>query len=798
MADCLIIGFNDSEFAEFVGMTQAMGLDSGAYRDLNLAYVDHEGRPYRSMDLLSLLHGPGGTRPERGFSNTDFLWPTILYLGSFLERHGFSFDYVNRFQAEREELRAKLERGDVLTVAITTTLYVSPQPILEIISFIRGCDERVKIVVGGPYVANQVQMIEREGLQQLFGFIGADYYVISQEGEQTLAQLLAALKSGAGCGNVPNLAYREGGGYVFTGESLERNTLEENPVDYARFGAGEVGEFVSLRTAKSCPFSCAFCGFPQRAGKYTYLAVDLVEQELNRLADLGSVSTITFLDDTFNVPKPRFKELLRMMIRNRYGFRWNSFYRSDHGDEEAIELMRDAGCEGVFLGVESGSDAMLKRMNKSSRRQHYMKAIPLFRQAGISTYASFIVGFPGETEETVEETLSLVEEARPEYFRAQLWYCDPMTPIWHRREEFGVQGSAFNWSHATMDQQMACDLIDRVFLAASGAIWLPQNGFEQWSTFYLQRRGFSKPRLNEFLRRWNEAVREQLLAPERETISPPLLARLAAVCRPDGDGAASLPAALDAAPGPAYRRAERYWRDELARPAGGDLRQALRAAAAPAGDPVTWRGRAGAAVAALADGLGAGAEVLAAAAFGSLLSRVAGQEGPWLIATVPAAPGSPRLVPVRVPEHWDATFAELVQRLGAQARLAAEHARYARPLLHGPLRRSLGGAAVPAVQAACLVASGGAVPVLGEVPELAREVGLELRVDPRDGGWDLELHAAAGWCGPGALHDLGAYLLEILAQAAGDPAVVVGEIALGGVAQAAGRGAPAGDEAFDF
>ncbi|PYX77907.1 MAG: PhpK family radical SAM P-methyltransferase, partial [Acidobacteria bacterium] len=163
----------------------------------------------------------------------------------------------------------------------------------------------------------------------------------------------------------------------------------------------------------------------------------------NSLRELGNVTTLTFIDDTFNVPKARFKEILRMMIRNKYEFKWNCLYRSDHGDEEAIELMGRAGCEGVFLGVESGSDRMLEKMNKSARRKDYLKAIPLLRNAGISTYASLIIGFPGETYDTVQETISLVEEAQPEYFRAQLWYCDPVTPIWKKREEFGIRGSGF-------------------------------------------------------------------------------------------------------------------------------------------------------------------------------------------------------------------------------------------------------------------------------------------------------------------------------------------------------------------
>ena len=266
--------------------------------------------------------------------------------------------------------------------------------------------------------------------------------------------------------------------------------------------------------------------FPRGPGKYKYLDVGLVEQELNAIREIGTVTTLTFIDDTFNVPKARFKEMLRMMIDNQYGFKWNCFYRSDHGDEEAIELMGKAGCEGVFLGVESGSDAMLEKMNKTARRKDYQEAIPLLRKAGISTYASLIIGFPGETYETVKETIDFIEECQPDFFRAQLWYCDPLTPIWDEREKYAIAGSGFSWSHKTMDSETACDLIDRIFLCTENSIWLPQFGFEQWSTFYLQRKGMSVEKLKTFLTCFNAVIRERLIYSDRKEIDPDLLTSL--------------------------------------------------------------------------------------------------------------------------------------------------------------------------------------------------------------------------------------------------------------------------------
>ena len=523
MLDCVIVGYNDFDFESYIGMVRAMGTDSGAYRDLDLAFIDYQGRPTRSMDVLNHFYHEGREEPRRPFSNVDFTWPVVLYLGTYLHRRGFSFDFVNLFQLEKEKLKDLLSTQDVLTVAITTTLYVTAHPIMEIISFIKKHNEKAKLVIGGPYVDNQFKMMQGEELERLFKYIGADFYVFSNEGEETLAKLLAALKYGGDLGEINNLAYREGERFRCTRRVPEANSLEENMVDYSLFDPQDLSAAVSIRTAKSCPFSCSFCGFPERAGQYTYMSVDLVEKELNALNDLG-VIMVSFLDDTFNVPKQRFQEILRMMIRNRYGFKWNSFYRSDHGNEETIELMGRAGCEGVFIGMESGSDAMLKAMNKTSRKHHYAAAIPRLRDAGVSTYASLIFGFPGETRDTVRETLDFIEETRPDFYRAQLWYADPITPIWHRREEVGLQGMAFNWSHATMDCQTACELIEESMFSVENSVWMPQYGFEQWSTFYLQRKGMSMDQIKVFVNCFNALVKEKLL--HRRNQDPRLLENL--------------------------------------------------------------------------------------------------------------------------------------------------------------------------------------------------------------------------------------------------------------------------------
>lgn len=564
--DCLLIGFNDTDFPEFVEMIRGMGEDTGTFRDLNLAFADIDGSPYRCMDLLNRLLEEAGLAAEDPYENCDFVWPVILYLGSYLHKRGFSFDYVNLFHREKESLAAKLATTTYRAIAITTTVYVSPHPIVEIIQFLRSAGVDAPVVVGGPYISNQQKVMPQDDLAMLFSLLGGDIYVISSEGEATLEKVLTRLRAGQGLNDIPNLAVRSGESeFTFHPLETEKNELADEPVNYRLFGGAEIGEFVSLRTAKSCPFACSFCGFPQRAGKYTYVGLDAVAGELDAIAELGTVSMLTFLDDTFNVPKSRFKDILRLMIERKYGFRWNSFYRSDHGDAETIELMAESGCEGVFLGIESGSDTMLKLMNKSSRRADYAFALQKFREVGITTYGSFIVGFPGETQVTVNETIELIETHAPTFYRAQLYYLDPATPVWRDREKLGISGGGFEWEHPTMTNREASDIIERMFREIKNSTWAPQHGFEDWSIYYLQRRGFSIDEVVSFVAGFNRLVKMKFEPDRSGAASQRILDELAHIARTTRQRFLSAPPLRAAAPreGPAVQTTSTPARREL-------------------------------------------------------------------------------------------------------------------------------------------------------------------------------------------------------------------------------------------
>lgn len=529
LIDCLFIGHNEMEFTQYEKSVKQMGVHSGAYRDLELNFIQYNHKPYSAPGIFNLFYCGGNNESRSPMHVGETFNLAIAYLGTYLNKRGFAFEYVNSFQYEKERLKNLLTKEKILTVAIPTTLYVSVFPINEIVSFIKKYNREAKIIIGGPFVSTQVRNHDPMVLQYSLESIAADFYVNSSQGEATLTKIIRSLKNNQSIKEIENIYYKTDSGYVSTPLLKENNQLSQNMVNWDLFTQG-VDRYVNVRTSISCPFTCSFCGFPEHAGKYQTASVPDIEAELNRLARIKSLKSVHFIDDTFNVPKERFKEILRMMIKNRYPFRWHSHFRCQFADEETVELMKESGCEGVFLGIESGSDQILKNMNKSASSDKYRRGIELLEKHHILTYGSFIIGFPGETDDTVHDTVSFIKNSGIDFFRTQLWYCDTITPIWKEREKYNITGSNFEWSHATMDSKRAADIIDEIFLSIDSPTWVPQYNFEFDGIFHLLHRDFTTDQVKNFLGSFNRGIREKLQNPSQREISFNVIKEIGAIC----------------------------------------------------------------------------------------------------------------------------------------------------------------------------------------------------------------------------------------------------------------------------
>jgi len=531
--DCLLIGPNEMNFSEYEANVRKMGIHSGAYRDLQLNFINYQNKPHHAMELFNSFCSsiPIDGRIIKPVSLGEILSPAISYLGTFLTKHGLTFDYINAFQEEKDELEEKFKNKNILSIAITTTLYISPFPIMEIVNFIKKYNQTARIIIGGPFVATQIRVVDRETLEYLFESIGADFYVDSAQGEATLVKIISALKNNEPFDQINNIYYQTNRGYVSTPILKENNRLAENMVNWDLFKDRNI-EYAAMRTSISCPFSCAYCGFPEHAGDFQYAPAEALEAELNSLLANNPIKSLNFTDDTFNIPQTRFKEILKRLSKRKNKIKWNSFYRCQYADRETVELMKESGCEGVFMGIESGSNQILKNMNKASNIEKYYEGIALLKEYGIITHASFIIGFPGETEETVKETIHFIENSKVDFYRCQLWYFEHITPIGRQKEKYNIEGSNFEWSHATMDSKTACDWIDQILFKFDDPIRLPYY-FDFFDIFRLIHRGLSMEQVKNFLRNFNGSVKKKLNDPSQKETDNNMILKIKGSFVPD-------------------------------------------------------------------------------------------------------------------------------------------------------------------------------------------------------------------------------------------------------------------------
>jgi p-methyltransferase len=502
--DCLVLGYDDDTERLFARLATAAP-DSVEHRTFLRNHVTIDGVRSTYMDALNHVVGRGprwrgaATRPFYHVGEVTNL--AALYLTSYLRERGCAVEMIGLVSAERDALLAVLGRGDgPAVVAITTTFYEDESAVAHLTRLVKDHCPGAVVVAGGPLVQNLFHDLDPAAFQATLLAMGADVYVHEVEGEETLLALVRAVRTGTDLGAVPNLFVRTRAAVAFTFARREQNPLDECAVNWSRVPETLLGRTVQTRTARSCAYRCSFCDYPIRAGKLALAAVDIVERELAMLHARG-VANVVFVDDTFNVPEERFRALCAMMIRRRFGFRWFSYLRCGSiKAADTVALMRESGCAGVFLGIESGDPDVLATMDKASTAEQYRRGIAALHRHDILTFASFIAGFPGETERTLRNTIVFINEAQPALYRVEPWWYNHRSPIHRRARELGLTGQAYDWRHATMSASEACDGIDWIFQSVSSSWWCPQQSFSFWAIPYLMGKGMQRGEVVEWLR----------------------------------------------------------------------------------------------------------------------------------------------------------------------------------------------------------------------------------------------------------------------------------------------------------
>lgn len=349
----------------------------------------------------------------------------ILYVSAYLKAHGFK-------DVEVVDLTGGVKlpsvEADIIGISASTPQF----PIaVDIRNELKKATPEAVFVIGGPHATVHPKSCLEAGFD----------YVVAGEGERAMLDIAKLPLNTPYKTVVRNLPINDLDSLPFP----DRDAIDIYRYKYIKDGV----RYTSMVASRGCLWGrCAFCcqNWPKPV---RYRTPENCIEEMKLLRDEYGFEGIYFYDDCFNLHRPWLREFCTLLVPQRLGIKWRCLIRADVTRTQAME-MKSAGCVEVFIGQESGSDRILKNINKGITAEQGLEAIRICTDYGLDTRVGLIIGLPGESRETVEETREWLKAARkidPELdFDYTICTVYPGSAIWDNPERYDIAFERRNWS----------------------------------------------------------------------------------------------------------------------------------------------------------------------------------------------------------------------------------------------------------------------------------------------------------------------------------------------------------------
>jgi anaerobic magnesium-protoporphyrin IX monomethyl ester cyclase len=349
---------------------------------------------------------------------------------------GYSVEVVDAWAEglrEPAQLAERLRALPVPKVTGVSVLTTNLRGAKDAVTASRAAFPGTLLMIGGPHVS----AMPGEVLEQ---FPAADLGVYG-EGELTLKEVLAAfLVDGKAPQGLAGTLWRDGGGKTIQAASrpviqdldtLPRPARHLFQLDRYRPHApyGRRWRYANEITSRGCPFHCAYCSKSVFGDSYRAFSPERVVDDLRELVTRYHVREIHFYDDDLTLNRKRTVDLLERLIAAKLDLIWSCTTRCDLVDAELLSLMKKAGCWMVSYGIESGNEALRATVQKGVSREQIGAAVRDTKRAGMRVTGYFIVGLPGETEETFLETMAFMQALDLDYVNWAVMMVYPGSPF---------------------------------------------------------------------------------------------------------------------------------------------------------------------------------------------------------------------------------------------------------------------------------------------------------------------------------------------------------------------------------
>lgn len=374
----------------------------------------------------------------------------IAYIAAYVRQNGYSVKILDCTPLELswDELFKTIQQINPKVVGISATTPLMNNA-FKVANIVKKANPNVPVVCGGPHATALPEFTLKQSND-------VDIICIA-EGEQTMLELLQHfIDSKKALNDILGIAYRE---QEMIAKTLPRPLWQD--IDKLPFPARDLlpmkkyrpsfkwyhrTPFTTMMTTRGCPFNCLFCDSRLTFGrKVRARSPENVIMEIKHLINNFGIKDINIYDDTFTLDKKRVNEICRKMREERLDISWGCLSRVDTLDETTITNMKKAGCHMMSFGIESGSPKMLKIIRKGTTIEQATKTLKLVRKHGIDSSASFVLGVPGETPETFQQTINFAIKLNPTYAQFFRVVPFPGTDLFHLAESEGLLEEGFSW-----------------------------------------------------------------------------------------------------------------------------------------------------------------------------------------------------------------------------------------------------------------------------------------------------------------------------------------------------------------
>lgn len=363
----------------------------------------------------------------------------ILYISAFLNERGVSNKLFDSTFSSSEQWKEYVIKHQPPVIAFYCNLMTKVK-ILSLVEFVKSREDlkQIKLIAGGPDLRYNSENYLRAGF---------DFLVIG-EGEETTFELVQSLRgqSKTPLSEIQGLTYLNGEREaVHTGERTKIKEVNELPlpnregIDLQRYldtwKKHHGQSAINISTQRGCPYTCKWCSTAVYGQSYRRRSPDQVVEEMTSLKEKYNPDTLWFVDDVFTVSHKWLKEFVEALNFANVKIPFECITRADRMNAEVIDLLKQAGCFRVWIGAESGSQKIIDAMDRRVDVHKVREMLQLSKKAGIETGTFIMVGYPGETEEDIQETISHLVESDPDIYTITVAYPIKGTSLYTEVED---------------------------------------------------------------------------------------------------------------------------------------------------------------------------------------------------------------------------------------------------------------------------------------------------------------------------------------------------------------------------